>query len=399
VIKSRPKILIFSLSPPENNGGVRVLLYRHFFLHDDFDFSVITDSEYSGEGKPFLKVEYGAFWSRLKKTRFHRLATDWINLLWPSTIPRSVHEWVQSYSPDAIFTIADNSLSHMAARVAKHYRLPLIVFYMDWVPVLAPWVGTRASLALLHKRFRHLYHKADLAFCISEGMKEELGHHPNAAVVLPIPGRSWESSGRNQDGAPVGKPLLLYTGNSSGAYGNMICRLMDEILKDGEIDFRIVSPNPDWSTEHLEKANRHGIFLGYKNTNELADLYRAADFLLVVMGFDKNEELFMRTCFTTKFSDYCSWGKPIVLWSPAYTAPARLIGGDPRSLVILQNEPALVVEKIKNALQNTPAYEGAASLSIELQKENFNPAKVQTIFSQHIMQVVHPNEKFIESPR
>ena len=90
---------------------------------------------------------------------------------------------------------------------------------------------------------------------------------------------------------------------------------------------------------------------GLLDNNRIAKIdfmfIRVADFLLVVMGFEKNEELFMRTCFTTKFSDYCSWGKPIVLWSPAYTAPARLIGGDPRSLVILQNQPAFVVEKIK----------------------------------------------------
>lgn len=55
---------------------------------------------------------------------------------------------------------------------------------------------------------------------------------------------------------------------------------------------------------------------GFMPPDQAAGGQLGVDALLMVMSREPDQELFMRTSFTTKFLDYSAYGKPIILWGP-----------------------------------------------------------------------------------
>ena len=61
------------------------------------------------------------------------------------------------------------------------------------------------------------------------------------------------------------------------------------------------------------------------------------------MSFEKEHELFMRTSFTTKFLDYVSFGKPVILWGPEYCTPVRVAREHGGAAVVTVSDATAVV--------------------------------------------------------
>jgi hypothetical protein len=99
----------------------------------------------------------------------------------------------------------------------------------------------------------------------------------------------------------------------------MLCSLIEKV--EATSDLEIVGPNADWPKNVLERARVPGTYLGFKPLEEASAVLASADALLSVMSFEKEDELFMRTSFTTKFLDYVAFGKPVILWGPEYCTP------------------------------------------------------------------------------
>jgi len=110
-----------------------------------------------------------------------------------------------------------------------------------------------------------------------------------------------------------GKFRLVYVGAVQNFYGRMLCSLIKEIEATNDLEIIVIGPNADWPAELLERAKTKGIYLGFKPPEEAAEVLASADAMLVVMSFEKQHELFMRTSFTTKFLDYVAFGKPVIL--------------------------------------------------------------------------------------
>ena len=117
---------------------------------------------------------------------------------------------------------------------------------------------------------------------------------------------------------------LVYVGSVQNFYGRMLCSLIGKIEATSDLEFIVVGPNADWPVELLKRAKAKGIYLGFKPPDEAAKVFVGADALLVVMSFEREHELFMRTSFTTKFLDYVAFGKPVILWGPDYCTPFRV---------------------------------------------------------------------------
>jgi len=385
----KKKVLLFSFAPPENHGGIRVLLYRHFRLINDFDFKLVTDAEFATEDIPHLRVGLGRILNRLKKTRFHRWVVDWQNLVWPNQIPPSVHYLVKSYKPDVVFTIPDNSLSWMAVRVAQHYRLPLVSFFMDWVPVMDDHIGHKFTAPLLDNRFRKIHRLSRVSIGICQGMLDELGPHPDARVIYPIPATRDYPTARPKPSS-TDRTSILYIGNTQAFYGKILERLFLESQNWPDVDLKIVGPPPRWNGAVLDSAKRRGVYLGYKNSDEVSDLCSAADFLLVVMSFENNERLFTETCFPTKVSDYTAWGKPLLVWAPTYASPFQLKMTGPCFLRIEENNPSLVFKKAIDTKRNQRGWVDFAWAALKAREVRFHPALLQEKFREALERAATP---------
>ena len=134
-------------------------------------------------------------------------------------------------------------------------------------------------------------------------------------------------------------------------YGRMLCSLIEKIETTSDLEIIVVGPNADWPKQLLERARANGTYLGFKPPEEAAEVLASADALLSVMSFEKEHELFMRTSFTTKFLDYVSFGKPVILWGPEYCTPVRVARENGGAVVVNEDDPEQMVSALSSNCQ------------------------------------------------
>jgi glycosyltransferase involved in cell wall biosynthesis len=217
-------------------------------------------------------------------------------------------------------------------------------------------------------------------------MHEVLGPHPNSHVIYPMPGRhrvsekSWPPS--------TEKFRLVYVGSVQNFYGRMLCSLIEKIEATSDLEIIVVGPNADWPPPILQRAEANGIYLGFKSPEEAAGVMVSTDALLVVMSFESEHELFMRTSFTTKFLDYVAFGKPVVLWGPDYCTPVRVARKHGGAVVVNQNDPDAIISVCRQIARDAGWREQLSHEASRLHQTLFNPDRLQEIFVGEIEKLV-----------
>ena len=310
------RVLLTSVVPPRNDCGVRIVMHRQLVERNPFELHVVSNADFADDALVHTPLRFPYFIRRVRKSRFGpRLAawiTDYENFVWPLTTNTALEAAVENFKPHVVLTLAECGLCHVARKTAQRHRLPLVGLFLDWFPVMRGHYGHTSTQPSLNRHFRELYAACDLAFCTSDGMQEALGPHPNSHVIYPMPGRHcvpekpWPPT--------TGKFRLVYVGSVQNFYGRMLCSLIEKIEATKDLEIIVVGPNADWPPPILQRAKANGIYLGFKSPEEAAGVMASADALLVVMSFESEHELFMRTSFTTKFLDYVKFGRPVVLW-------------------------------------------------------------------------------------
>ena len=246
--------------------------------------------------------------------------------------------------------------------------------------------GLECTQSMLSNHYRGLYSACDLAFCTSDGMQEVLGPHPNSHVIYPMPG--WHKVPEKRFPPPTGKFRIVYVGSAEGFYGRMLRSLMHELEKHPVMELIIVGPHNDWPEEDKKVARERGTCLGFMPPEKAAEVLAGANALLVVMSFEREHKLFMRTSFTTKFLDYSAFAKPVILWGPDYCTPSRLAKREDAALVVETESPEGVITAAKKLLDERAEVERLSAASQRLNQTVFNPDRLQGIFVGEIENLV-----------
>jgi len=364
-------------------------MHRHLVERNPFELRVASNADFADDllVHAQLRLPYPLY--RLRKSRFGPQLAPWIrdyeNLIWPLKSNRALEEAVQEFQPQVIITLAETGLCHIARKTAQRHKLPLVGMFLDWFPIMKNHYGHKWTQDILSRRYRELYAACNLAFCTSEGMQGFLGPHPNTHVIYPMPGKhrmpdkAWPASN--------GKFRLVYVGSVENFYGRMICSLIEDIELTSDLEIIVVGPNADWPPDLLQRAKAKGIYLGFKPPEETAAVLAGADALLVVMSFEKEHELFMRTSFTTKFLDYVAFGKAIVLWGPEYCAPVQVAREHGGALAVNEKVPKAVVAACREIAGNLTLREKLAQDALLLHQTLFNPDRLQGIFVREIQRL------------
>jgi len=328
-VNRKPRIFYLAWTPPSENGGACLAMHRHFIRHDDFDLFVATSAAFNHLSVSSMRVRRHAALLRLSNTRFSRLVRQFEMTFESGQIPAEVLTAAQQFKPDAVFTVADNTLSWTACHLAKKLGVPLIANFQDWWPrgqfTLELEKPFAPVAAFLEKRFYRLYQASKVAFCTSAGMREKLGAHSCAPILYPC--SAPRDPGFGPDFIPPGerRPLkLIYAGTIIKDYGRSMLRLAKALAVLPWIKFEVYGPHPDWPESDLAWMKSQGIYQGLLPHVELKARLRDADACLVVMSFGRELELTMRTSFTTKFLEYVQFAKPVVVWGPEYCQPVRV---------------------------------------------------------------------------
>ena len=391
-MSSKPRVLLVSIVPPQNDCGVRIVMHRHLVERSPFDLQVATS--YAEKCNPELNVtrlELPYPLQRLRKSRFGPKFGKWVkdfeNFVLPLTRHAALERCVRDFRPDVILILAETGLCHLAAKTARRHRIPLAGLFLDWFPMMKGHFGHKWTQDILSRRYRELYKTCDLAFCTSDGMQEELGPHPNSHVIYPMPGKHFTPEKVHP--SKTGKFRLVYVGAAEQFYGRMLRSLLREMENCPDLELFIVGPHNDWPDKEKEDARTKGICLGFMPPEKAAEVLAGADALLVVMSFEKEHELFMRTSFTTKFLDYVAFGKPVILWGPPYCTPSRLAKKEDAAVVVTQPGPENVVAEARRLMMDPEAVTKLASASRMLYRSVFSPDRLQEIFVSEIEKLVN----------
>ena len=168
----------------------------------------------------------------------------------------------------------------------------------------------------------------------------------------------------------------------------MLRSLIERIEATDGLEIIVVGPNADWPKPMVERARANGTYLGFKPPEEAAEVLATADALLSVMSFEKEHELFMRTSFTTKFLDYVSFGKPVVLWGPEYCTPVRVAREHGGAAVVTTDDPGAVVSLCREIAADAALNQKLSKEALQLHQTLFNPDRLQAIFVGEIEKVV-----------
>jgi hypothetical protein len=325
------KILFLSHCPPLPSWGGAMTFFRHFIDRKDFTTLVVTSAQhvkdYDLSYEP-IYLEQPAWLKRLSKTRLLPWVYGYQCLHGGYLLPKAVIQAIEQFQPDAVFTVGGNwDWTALAAqRIAKRLHVPLLVSFNDWFNY--GWFPAHESFhARIEARFRRCYQEADLALCTSEGMRDALGAHANVHVLYPTGAlMPTTTDGYCPMAMDTSASFTVFFGGSLGDwYGPMIEALVvycREYYPD--IRFQIFGGGASWSSSFDTWAKQSKIFGGQLSFQQLVRAASQADLLLLPMGFDKASAQIERTSFKTKFLDYLSFRRPILVWGPDYCSAVRI---------------------------------------------------------------------------
>lgn len=370
--------------------------FRHFIERDDFTTLVATNSplikEYELPYSP-VKTSPPRIWLRLSRTRFYPIVSGLEKLKGGVLLSKELIQAAIEFKPDAVFTVAGSwDWTALAAqRLARRLRVPLIASFNDWFDYGAfpPYEIFRKPV---ERRFRKFYLEADLALCTCDGMKEALGPHPNVHVLYPSGAKMpVDESGYTPLPQEGGVPFTVFFGGSLGDwYGPMMESLVQATSQAGfeNIQFRIFGSLQTWSRQFDEYARKKGIFGGQVPFEELRRHAEAADLLILPMGFGEACAQVERTSFKTKFLDYLSFRRPILVWGPEYSSAVRVAREFDSAECVTVNDSDSCAEVINRLAKDQHRRQQLIHNARTMYEDRFHPDKIHEGLVRRIQETI-----------
>ena len=366
--------------------------YRHFVERKDFEVFVATDNPQIHDYAvpyPYLFFQSSRALERLKRTRFSTIAHSISHLFEGKFILKKVEHAAVQFKPDLIMTVGGSWswTALMAWRLADKLKLPFVSSFNDWFDynlITHPHATSR-----IEEVYRQLYLHCDLALCTSEGMREALGSHPNAKILYPM-GAPFPASPENY--VPYranGKPYAVaFAGNMGEWYGRMLERLASKSRREkAAIDFRFFGSNASWSREFDAEMKRDGKFRGQIPFKELQSELSKVDALLLLMGFDNDCAQIERTSFKTKFLDYLSFQKPILLWGPEYCSAVRIAREFDSAEICTSPDETEFLTVIQSLAQNPRRQQQLVDNARRMYEDRFHPNKIHGLLVEQCLKL------------
>ena len=372
----KPRVFFLTSEPPKNTMGGEITFYRQFLQSDDYELFVSgTDQEFNEARVPSLVVQPDRWLERLKHTRISNWVHDYANLVHGNHIERPVLRAAKNFQPDIIYALGGCfRLTRMAASLARKLDLPLAVFFMDWSTynfLGHPWARRMAD-----QQYRQAYRDCDLAFCICEGMKDELGPHANAHVHYPICGDASQVPPATEP--PVaGRFRITFAGNLGEWYGELLRELVEVLRPADGIDLRIYGKFHRWPAEFEKQVRERGIYRGFLPFDQLAQALANTDALFLMMGFGAEARLIESTSFKTKFLEYLPFQKPILVWGPEYCTAVTLARKHGSAMACTSREPGAIVGAIRRLREDVALRQKLVANANRMYANLFDPAKTK----------------------
>ena len=375
-------VIVVSSVLPEKTSAGQILLHRHLV-----DRPGITFSTFGGDtpGRGFTSLLRRVLGS-LGRTPLRKFAEDawpllggrWLDSALPTSPPRQ----------SVILTVAHGDAHLSALRYARKHQLPIVAVFHDYWP---DFFGGHAFMRpIVERQFRKLYHEADAALCISEGMLEELGTHSGSKLLRPIPASQSPVPAPGQVGRPFN---ILYFGNLAD-YGTMLGKLLKASLETPELKIQIRGGGTKpWSDNFQKEFSQNGNILPFAPREELDEWLGTADAFLVPMLFEQTERRRMKTSFPSKLAEFAQFGKPIIIWGPPTCTAVRWAQQEDRALCLTDPDPEAALASILELTKSTSDIARLVKAAKAAAEQEFSPDAIQESFETTLRSLVNVGQQ------
>lgn len=380
------KILIISSVLPRNTTGGELLLYRHFLYFPGLSLAIATDDCQGLLPAEIIEIKSNKLLIRLARTRFAKWFHDVFQCFNTFHDIQNIRRYIKDKKPDVILTVAHNELCWIAQHISQEFSIPLVTIFHDWWPDMA-YIHTFAR-KFLTNRFKRLYQKSQMVFCVDEEIQQALGTHPNVQILYPIPNPSVEAKPQ--------KPCMIkdsftviYAGTLSGIYGPMMQDLSCLVQEHPEFKLKLFGPPLDWPPLLIDQVKAAQIYSGFMTSDLIAPVLRNASALLVAMSFNPRDQMRMKTSFPSKIPEYCQFGKPIIIWGPDYSSAVHWGRKYQSALVVTSPLAQDLVKAIKELATKSEEQIRLGNKALEMAHGIFNPERIQQQFVNSFYQLVN----------
>ena len=379
------RVIFISSVRPEPTSAGQIILHRHLVDQPGIELEV-----YGGEPKRFsLSMVLRRVLGKLSKWGgLFEIAVNCLWVLWEGCwIDGELPSQVPLGGKTVVMTVAHGEGFRAAQRFAKRHNLPLVVFFQDWWPDMAP--VPIFFKGIFEKQFWGLARKCSLGLCVCEGMREALGGGDNLQVLHDIPAKRENVEIALQRERKPGFPFrVLYFGNL-GEYGPMLGEALGESLKHPEILLQVRGSNPNWSNDFKQKMRANGRWLEFAPRAELEEWLASADAFLVPMVFDPKMRRRMETSFPSKLIEFVQFGKPLIVWGPKYCSAVKWAAKMDSAVCSKKSDPIDLLNKIECLSRDKFCIKKFSQKTTLLADSDFNPLIIHQKFSDFLSEQIH----------
>jgi len=373
----RIKVLLLSSVVPNAVGsGGELVLHRHLKLNPRIQSEVVSWQRF-----PFRLKVIG----KLRELGFRSISRGWECLFPVLPSGKMVDDQIHSFRPDVLVTIAHGWWHIQARRIARKFQLPLVSFFQDWWPDF-PEVPA-AFRARVEHEFRKTCAQSQVAICVSDDMRRELGEPQNAVVLHDAPSLPhWHKSTRDAE-----LPLrVAYFGNLF-EYGPLIESALRTLNGSDRVRLEVFGPNPLWTSGAVDEFRSRGVYRGFIAPNELAESLQKFQDALVVMSFAPSHRRRMTTSFPSKMIDAMQLSLPVVIWGPEYCSAVKWARRRKRALCVTDPNPSAIRRALEELAASPAEQERLAESSREAAATDFNHERIQAQFVDALRRAIQAN--------
>jgi glycosyltransferase involved in cell wall biosynthesis len=369
-------LVLSSVVPNALGSGGELVLHRHLKLNPQIRTEVVFWQKF-----PFRLKVIG----KLRQLGFRSLSQAWECLFPVLPTDKMVHDLIHSFRPHVLVTVAHGWWHIKARRVAKQFKLPLVSLFQDWWPDF-PEIP-RAFHSRVEREFRETCAASEVAICVSDDMRQELGEPENAVVLhdapsLPRCGECMRS---------IELPLrVAYFGNLF-EYGPLIESALRMLKGSDRVRLEVFGPNPFWTPAAVDEFRSRGVYRGFIPSNELPESLQDFQAALVVMSFALSHRRRMTTSFPSKMIDAMQLGFPVVIWGPEYCSAVKWARKGERALCVTDANPSAIRGALEELAASPAEQERLAESSREAAATDFNHERIQGQFMDALRQAVQVN--------
>lgn len=374
---NRIKVLVLSSVVPNALGsGGELVLHRHLKLNPQIQSEVVSWRRF-----PFRLKVIG----KLRQLGFRSVSRGW-ECLFPVLPPgKMIHDQIHSFRPDVLVTVAHGWWHIQATRIARNFKLPLVSFFQDWWPDF-PEVPA-AFHSRVEREFRGTCAASDVAICVSDDMRRELGEPENALVLHDAPSLPQWRKPRRGGELPM---RVAYFGNLF-EYGSLIDSALRTLNGSDRVRLEVFGPNPLWTSGAVDEFRFRGAYRGFIAPNALADSLQNFQAALVVMSFAQSHRRRMTTSFPSKMIDAMQLGLPVVIWGPEYCSAVKWARRGERALCVTDPNPSSIRRALEELAASPAEQERLAKSSREAAATDFNHERIQAKFIDALRRAIQAN--------